>query len=371
MANEEQLKILQQGVEVWNKWRKENPDEHIDLSEANLHGASLSEAKLGGAYLNRANINDADLSRADLSGAILAGAELGAADLSGANLSSADFQEAYLSSADLSGAILIKAKLIQTDLIKARLIQADLSAANLNRANLSEANLSGADLSRAELGGASLVETNLEGSTLTGCHIYGISAWKLKLKDAKQNDLDIAPYDEPAITVDNLQVAQFIYLLLHNEEIRQVMDTITSKVVLILGRFTSERKTVLDAIKEELRRRGYLPILFDFEKPASRDLTETISTLAHMARFVIADITEAKSIPAELERIVPDLPSVPIMPLILNSEYEYALFEHVRRYHWVLEPYRYVDQGQLLATLEEKVIAPAEEKVEEIRTSGR
>ena len=46
-----------------------------------------------------------------------------------------------------------------------------------------------------------------------------------------------------------------------------------------LGRFTPERKTVLDALRDELRQRNYLPIVFDFEKPASRDLTETISTL--------------------------------------------------------------------------------------------
>ena len=26
MANEEQLSILKQGVDVWNKWREENPD---------------------------------------------------------------------------------------------------------------------------------------------------------------------------------------------------------------------------------------------------------------------------------------------------------------------------------------------------------
>jgi predicted AAA+ superfamily ATPase len=85
--------------------------------------------------------------------------------------------------------------------------------------------------------------------------------------------------------VDNLEVALFIYLLLNNERIRQVIDTITSKAVLMLGRFTSDRKAVLDAIRDELRQRGYLPILFDFEKPAGRDLTESISTLAHMARF--------------------------------------------------------------------------------------
>jgi hypothetical protein len=64
-------------------------------------------------------------------------------------------------------------------------------------------------------------------------------------------------------------VAQFIYLLLNNERIRNVIDTITSKVVLILGCFTEDRKRLLDAIRDELCKRDYLPILFDFEKPSS------------------------------------------------------------------------------------------------------
>jgi hypothetical protein len=111
----------------------------------------------------------------------------------------------------------------------------------------------------------------------------------------------------PRGPVDNLEVAQFIYLLLKNQQIRNVIDTITSKVVLILGRFTPERKAVLDAIRDELRKRDYLPVVFDFEKPSHCDLTETVSTLAHMAKFVIADLTDAKSLPQELASIVPFL----------------------------------------------------------------
>lgn len=39
MANEEHLKIIQQGVEDWNAWRAENLDITPDLSMANLSSA--------------------------------------------------------------------------------------------------------------------------------------------------------------------------------------------------------------------------------------------------------------------------------------------------------------------------------------------
>jgi hypothetical protein len=76
------------------------------------------------------------------------------------------------------------------------------------------------------------------GADLTGCHIYGVSAWGLNLDGAKQQNLVITKDDEPTVTVDNIEVAQFIYLLLHNEKIRDVVDTIGKKGVLLLGRFT-------------------------------------------------------------------------------------------------------------------------------------
>jgi hypothetical protein len=108
-------------------------------------------------------------------------------------------------------------------------------------------------------------------------------------------------------------------------------------------------------------------VLFDFDKPASRDITETISLLARMARFVVADITEPQSVPQELMVIAPQLPSVPIQPLLQKGSGEYGMFEHLRRYPWVLEVYVYTSSEDLIAHLGERVIGPAEVRVLELR----
>src|SRR6266566_1097404 len=100
---------------------------------------------------------------------------------------------------------------ILPDLNGADLNGADLSFAHLSGADLSGADLSGADLSRADLSRATLVRTNLTQANLTGCQIYGLSAWDLQLEEAKQNNLVITLEGQPTITVDNLEVAQFIY----------------------------------------------------------------------------------------------------------------------------------------------------------------
>lgn len=95
--------------------------------------------------------------------------------------------------------------------------------------------------------------------------------------------------------VDNIKVAQFIYLLLNNQEIRDVIDTIGRKGVLLLGRFTGGRIAVLERLQEELRKRGFVPMVFNFDKPEVKDFTETVRLLAGLSHFVIADITSPRS----------------------------------------------------------------------------
>src|SRR5262249_23919889 len=71
MANPEHLRILEQGVEVWDTWREQHTDIEPDLSEANLRGADLGRAYLRGAALSEAALSGANLSEANLSEADL------------------------------------------------------------------------------------------------------------------------------------------------------------------------------------------------------------------------------------------------------------------------------------------------------------
>jgi uncharacterized protein YjbI with pentapeptide repeats len=391
MPDEEHLKMLKQDVEQWNKWRLENaikPDlsganliganllraHLIDayLSFADLSGANVIDANLSGANLIGANLNGANLSGAYLSGANLIGAYLSGANLSGANLSFANLGGAYLSGANLNGVNLTGAKLIRAYLGGANLSGANLSGAKLIGANLIGANLTSADLSDADLSRTSFVETDFTKATITGCRTYGASAWNVTLVGTVQHNLIITKEGEPIVTVDDLEVGQFICLILNNTKIRNVIDTITSKAVLILGRFSDpQRKSVLDGLREGLRNFDLLPIVFDFDRPTDKDCTETVQTLAGMSMFVIADLTSPKSTPLELETTVKQfkIPYIPIIDISADPRPFAMLVDSQKSFHWVLPTLKYESKEDLLdgENLNTYIIEPAFAKREQLK----
>jgi len=359
-----------------------------DLSGADLSGVDLSEADLGSAYLKRAYLRRADLSGAHLRGVVLRGANLTEANLSEADLNGADLSEANLNMADLSEADLNGAHLNGADLSEALLRRAELSSADLSEANLSGADLSGADFSEANLDGtnlrkanfseanlggvnlsnAVLIQSNLKNAKLANCRIYGISVWDVEFsKNTEQQDLIISPDGQPLITVDNLEIAQFIYLLLHNEKIRSVLDTTGKKVVLILGRFPHERQSLLEGVRNKLRKLGFIPMFFELEKPTQRDFTEKIKTLAGLSRFIIADITNPKSSPLELQAIVPDY-RIPFVPIGDENEEHFSIFRNLQNEYpeWVLDVVEYDSAANLIKILEDEVVKPALKKSEQL-----
>jgi uncharacterized protein YjbI with pentapeptide repeats len=353
-----------------------------DLSGADLSSAYLGRANLGGASLYHANLNHANLSNANLGGAGLSDASLISACLITANLNDANLSGANLIGADLSGAYLITANLSDADLSGARLNRANLSNANLSGANLSSAslanvdlqgaNLTSADLTDADLSGTRLVESDFTNATITGCRTYGASAWNVTLVGTVQHNLVITKEGEPVVTVDDLEVGQFIYLILNNTKIRNVINTITSKGVLILGRFSDpQRKSVLDGLREGLRNFDLLPIVFDFDRPTDKDYTETVQTLAGMSMFVVVDLTSPKSTPLELEATVKQfkIPYIPIIDISVDPRPFAMLVDSQKSFHWVLPTLKYKSKEDLLdgENLKTYIIDRASAKRKELR----
>ncbi|GAA4461794.1 pentapeptide repeat-containing protein [Nibrella saemangeumensis] len=391
MADQIQLSLLKQGHKVWNQWREDHPEVKPDLvganlSRAELYHTNLEEADLQDADLQDANLFKANLFRANLNNAKLNGAKLDLAyldeitavkaqfrnaSLKDATLYGGDLRESLLWGTNLYNTVLSFAKLQGSTLWDANLTEAslndtDLTGAHLQSANFNKADLSNARLIKAGMERCTLVKTKLDGAVLEDCNVYGISAWDLDLSKLKQQNLVINSDPEAPLIVDNLEMAQFIYLILNNKKLKDVIDTITSKAVLILGRFTEKRKAVLDAIREELRKQNLTPILFDFNKPASKDLTGTVETLARLSKFIIADVTNPMSIQHELAYITKELTTTPILPIKLKGSKTYTMLKNLKRYPWFMPIYEYIDQESLIAELSE-VIRPANEKADSYR----
>ncbi len=355
-ANAVHVDVVRRGASAIADWRSANPDEKLDLQNAMLVGLNLSHADLSNAKLSGADLSGANLLRAEFFGADLRGADLSGAYMAAARLAHADLKRAILRGTQLNGADLNYADLALTDLRDANLIMANLNASKLE----------GADLSGANLLAASILNTTIDGAVLTGCRVHGVSVWNLKGTPADQQNLIITGLNDPDITIDNIQLAQFVYLLLHNPHIRDVIDTVTSKLVLILGRFSSERKPILDSVRDRLRHENLVPVLFDFEKPAGKDLTGTVETLARMARFIIVDLTDPSSVPHELATIVPFLRTTPVLPMRLAGSSGYGMFSDLLAYPWVLKTHDYDNGESLIADLP-SLIGPANQMAEKLR----
>jgi hypothetical protein len=87
-----------------------------------------------------------------------------------------------------------------------------------------------------------------------------------------------------------------------------------------------------------------------------------------MARFIIADITDPKSIPQELVSIVETLPSVPVQPLLKTGGEPWGMYDHIKRYNSVLNLFYYRNARHLLVSLKDSIIATAEAKARQLRS---
>jgi hypothetical protein len=143
-------------------------------------------------------------------------------------------------------------------------------------------------------------------------------------------------------------------------------DPRSTRIQWELGRFTKDRIVVLERLREELRKRGYVTIVFNFDKSETKDFTETVRLLASLSKFVIADITNPKSSPLELQATVPEI-IVPFQPIIEKGEKPFDMLKDLQRKHdWVFKTLRYSSLDRLFNTMDEEIIKPAEAKFKQL-----
>ncbi len=128
MANEEHKRLITQGVNQWNTWRRENHDlnltpdlsnidlYNIDLRAVNFAFTNLSSANLVGANLGGVNLFGADLTDANLYRGNLIKANLTKANLTKANLTEVIFVEVLFKETDFMHAVFAHTVLANLDL---------------------------------------------------------------------------------------------------------------------------------------------------------------------------------------------------------------------------------------------------------------
>ncbi|MEM7132061.1 MAG: toll/interleukin-1 receptor domain-containing protein [Chloroflexota bacterium] len=232
MANDEHVAILNQGVEVWNHWRQENPDVRPDLIRTELNGISFGGSMLfGGSYVPAIN-----LSRADLMGADLSNANLIHANLYGANLAAACLQEAELGFARLNQVDLTQADLTRTNLFRTKLVLANLSSAKVDGTLFGWAELGATVLADIDFSKASGLEYALHsapsyidfftiyksGGNISAAFLHGVGVDDASIKFIQSVATTAAKYYSCFISYSNADrgLAERIYADLQTNNVR-------------------------------------------------------------------------------------------------------------------------------------------------------
>ena len=313
MNENDPSKILMQGAAVWNEWRSQNPAP-LTFSAPHWYGSPGH----GGMQVKGKN-------RVDFSGMNLSGASIYQAFAEGLNLRNAvfegsHFEEGDFSRADFSGATFRNTKFNKTILTGANLDGSTFVNCNLNRVNL--------------------VGALFRVKEITETVVYGIAAWDVVTSDEmKQSKLviektyelysDLIQQGKIPMMVDDIELAQFVYYLNDHKKMRDTLNILNDKGVLLLGRFKDGGLERLYSIREWLQSKGYIAMIFDFARPDNLSLTETVVTMAGLSKFIFVDLSGA-SVPAELQAVLSQVKK----PMLAFGD-PYALFPDLADQTWV------------------------------------
>jgi uncharacterized protein YjbI with pentapeptide repeats len=365
---------------------------NADLREANLSGADLSGSRLSGAVFRNTSPaglppGDAKLSRATtltfciLRGADLSRCDLRGVDLSGARLGGAKLQDALLCKATLSGIDLRGADLSRVDARGANFYDACLEGANLTESNLSDADLGGvrlagasmrgallrraslrcADCSSADFSNAVFQDTNLAGALLDGSRAAGVSCRGI-IRDEKTSQLNLAIGDgRGELLVDTLEAAELLHIHLDNPGAAgRVLHSVNGAFVLLFGEVSGKREMIA-ALAQELRQRGYPPLIADIALLVNTERRDFFRRLAPLCQFAIGDLSMPAPFPEEVLAVFYEN-RIPLLPLVPESyEIPAVLDKFGSQISW-LSPVSYGELGEMKEGFEKAILLPVEQK---------
>lgn len=287
MTDDDPSLILMQGAAVWNAWRKQNPRR---LTFAAPHwydcpgrgGVQMKGRNLlnfSGMNLSCVSIHDAFAEGLNLRDSVFEGTHFGEGDFSAADFSGATFRDT-----------------------------------SLNKTILTGANFDGATFVNCNLNRVNLVGASFRVKEITETVVYGIAAWDMVMSDEmKQSKLviektsefysDLIQRGHIPMMVDDIELAQFVYYLNNHKKMRDALNILNDRGVLLLGRFKDGGLERLYSVRDWLQGKGYMAMIFDFARPDNLSLTETVVTMAGLSKFVVVDLSGA-SVPAELQSIL-------------------------------------------------------------------
>jgi hypothetical protein len=195
---------------------------------------------------------------------------------------------------------------------------------------------------------AILTESRLDETVLSGARQEGIVT----------SNLALTPSDEAAVLVDDLEMVHLMDALLREPRSRELIARSSLRIALVIGRFPQWRRPHLDAVREELRRSEFAPLAIDLEKPVGPKLRSLIANLAHLARFVIADLAGSRAFAKELQPFSFTLRDLPIQVVMPDGEEPPDLPGN-----WAFEPCRYRDTEHLVEIFEREILQPLARKI--------
>lgn len=203
MANEEYLNKLKNSIKEWNKWRVENPK--ISPSLRNIDFASEFPNK--NEIYDLPSFEGGNFSNIDLHGASLRNGFFINCSFDGSRINFADLVDGYFQSCSFRNVCMCVTKIGSATFNNCIFEDSDLSYCSAE-----ETSFMGSEFINTKLENVSFVSNNFTDTKLIGCSVYGISSWDLNLENSTQQNLIITKEDQPIITVDNIELAQFLYL---------------------------------------------------------------------------------------------------------------------------------------------------------------